>query len=120
MTRHDARQGVTRRPATAALGLGLAGLVMVLAGCVADGPLTGAVHYQCDNGVTAVVRRDGSVTVQAGRGPELLLRDAGGTTAQQVVYSNSQMRLETGLGADGHSARIEGMVPNTSARCSWQ
>ena len=97
---------------------GMAG-ALVLGGCASsDRAILGAQHYRCDNGVKAVVRRDGTVTVQAGRGPEMLLRDAGGETPSQAVYSNAQMRLETGLGPDGRGGRIEGLVPNRSARCS--
>ena len=38
------------------------------------------------------------------RGNDVLLRDAGGMTPQQTVYSNARMRAEFGLGASGREA----------------
>ena len=112
-------QGMEKRWRSMVGGAGLVLAAVALAGCASsDREILGAQHFTCDNGVTAIVRRDGTVTVQAGRGPEMLLRDAGGATPSQAVYSNAQMRLETGLGPDGRAGRIEGMVPNRSARCS--
>lgn len=95
----------------------VAATVLLLAGCGTDRFLSGAVRYSCDNGVQVTVRPDGSAVVRSGRGEDLLLRDAGGVGPLQQVFSNPQMRFETGLGAAGTRGRIEGMVPNRNAGC---
>jgi hypothetical protein len=63
-------------------------------------------HYRCDEGVDFTVRfADDSARIDAGPfGSDVLLRDAGGTTPQQTVYSNARMRAEFGLGASGREA----------------
>jgi hypothetical protein len=101
---------------TAALLCGAA----LLSGC-ATGPFANhfsGTGYSCDNGVTVAVKSDGSATLQTGRGAVVLLRDAGGVGPQQAVYSNPQMRFETGLAPGGNGAFLEGLVPNNSARCT--
>ena len=98
--------------------LGAATAALLLAGCSTN-PLAkyfAGAPYQCDNGVTVAVRDDGSATVQTARGPERLLRDAGGVV-QQMVLSNPNVRFTTGLPPDGRGALLEGMVPNGGATC---
>lgn len=89
-----------------------------LAGCASvEHPFSPEVAYHCDNGLTLQLNpKDDSVALQAGRGTQLLLRDAGGV-GKQAVYSNPEVRLTTGLGADGRDAELQGMVPNSRARC---
>lgn len=101
--------------------VGLLPLAAALAGC-STGPLAryfpAATDYQCDNGISVAVERDGKATMQTGRGAVLLERDAGGVGPEQAVYSNPQVRFETGLPPDARGAALEGMVPNGKARCS--
>jgi hypothetical protein len=63
-------------------------------------------HYRCGEGIEFTVHfADDAATLDAGpRGRDVLLRDAGGTTPQQTVYSNPRMRAEFGLGASGREA----------------
>lgn len=103
---------------------GAAGLLLaaaVLAGC-SSGPLAPylptTADYRCDNGVSIAVDRDGKAILQTGRGVIVLERDAGGVGPEQAVYSNPEMRLETGLPPDARGATLEGLVPNGKARCS--
>jgi hypothetical protein len=50
-------------------------------------------------------------------GSETLLRDAGGVTPQQTVYSNARMRAEFGLGASGREAIVRMPSPPLLAHC---
>jgi hypothetical protein len=43
--------------------------------------------------------------------PEVLLRDAGGTAAQQSVFSNPRWRAEFGLGDDARGAVLHQLQP---------
>jgi hypothetical protein len=65
-------------------------------------------HYRCEQSIEFTVRfADDSAMVDAGpRGSEVLLRDAGGTTPLQTVYSNPRMRAEFGLGVSGREAIV--------------
>ncbi|MEO5670084.1 MAG: hypothetical protein ABIR26_05255, partial [Ramlibacter sp.] len=59
-------------------------------------------HYKCDGNIEFRVRfTDDSAMLESGPplGSETLLRDAGGLTPQQTVFSNTRMRAEFGLGA---------------------
>jgi len=107
--------------ASRAAACGLLTLTALLAGC-STGPLARyfptTADYRCDNGVSVAVDRDGKATLQTGRGAVVLERDAGGVGPEQAVYSNPDMRFETGLPPDGRGANLEGMVPNRKARCS--
>ena len=61
---------------------------------------------------------DDSAVLDAGqRGSEVLLRDAGGATPQQTVYSNARMRAEFGLGASGREAMLRYASPPLVAHC---
>jgi hypothetical protein len=64
--------------------------------------------YRCDGGLEFNVRfGDGAATVDAAPGgSQVLLRDAGGATPQQTVYSNERMRVEFGLGEGGREAIV--------------
>ena len=99
-----------------------------LAGCTslapsAPGVSAGVPHplprYRCDHDVAFTVRYgDDTVTVDAGtRGSELLLRDAGGVTPQQTVYSNPRLRAEFGLGANGREAILRYPSPPLVVHC---
>ena len=81
---------------------------------------SGLPHYKCDQGIEFTVRFDnGTAVVDAGpRGNDVLLRDAGGTTPQQTVFSNTRMRAEFGLGADGSEAVLHYASPALQTRCA--
>jgi len=76
-------------------------------------------HYRCDQGMEFTVRFvDDTAVVDAGaRGNDVLLRDAGGATPQQTVYSNPRMRAEFGLGESGREAILRYASPPLAARC---
>ena len=76
-------------------------------------------HYRCDEGVAFTVRfADDAASIDAGPfGSDLLLRDAGGTTPQQTVYSNARMRAEFGLGASGREAILRYALAPLVAHC---
>ncbi len=87
---------------------------------VLSSPTAGLTRYRCDQGVEFTVRFiDDTVLLEsAARGHELLLRDAGGLTPQQTVYSNSRLRAEFGLGAGGREAVLRYLAPALVAQCS--
>lgn len=87
---------------------------------VLSGPAAGLTRYRCDQGVEFTVRfiDDTAVLDSAARGHELLLRDAGGLTPQQTVYSNSRLRAEFGLGGAGREATLRYLAPALVAHCS--
>ena len=72
-------------------------------------------HFRCEGGLEIDVRfGDGSAELLfASREPETLLRDAGGTTPQQTVYSNTSAKVEF----DGRDARLNLVAPPLQARC---
>ena len=76
-------------------------------------------RYRCDQGIEFTVRfTDGTATVDAGsRGYDVLLRDAGGATPQQTVYSNARLRAEFGLGVSGREAIVRYAQPPLAAHC---
>jgi hypothetical protein len=82
-------------------------------------PAPALVQYRCDQSVEFTVRFvDDSAMLDAGpRGSEVLLRDAGGTTPQQTVYSNPRMRAEFGLGASGREATVRYLLVPLVAHC---
>jgi hypothetical protein len=90
------------------------------------GPATGTgratspvARYRCEHDIEFTVRfADDSALVDAGpRGSDVLLRDAGGTTPQQTVYSNPRMRAEFGLGASGREAVLRYALLPLVAHC---
>lgn len=76
-------------------------------------------RYRCDPGFAVTVRfADDSAVVDAGpRGNDVLLRDAGGSTPQQTVYSNARLRAEFGLGESGREAMLRYAQPPLAAHC---
>jgi hypothetical protein len=76
-------------------------------------------HYRCDQNLEFTVRfMDDSAVIDAGsRGNDVLLRDAGGVTPQQTVYSNPRLRAEFGLGAGGREAILRYLAPQLVASC---
>ncbi|MDB5870792.1 MAG: hypothetical protein JWQ07_234 [Ramlibacter sp.] len=76
-------------------------------------------HYHCDQGFDFTVRFiDDTAVLDAGpRGNDVLLRDAGGATPLQTVYSNLRMRAEFGLGAGGREALLRYAAPPLVAHC---
>ena len=81
---------------------------------------TGVSRYRCEQGLAFTLRlSDDSAVLDAGapRGSELLLRDAGGATPQQTVYSNARLRAEFGLGAGGREAMLRYASPPLAALC---
>ena len=100
----------------------------VLPGCAAvapsesGGPDDAPARYRCEHDIEFTVRFvDDTATLDAGpRGAELLLRDAGGTTPRQTVYSNGRMRAEFGLGASGREAILRYALPPLVAHCVRQ
>ena len=79
----------------------------------------GFAHYRCDQGIDFTVRFiDDTAVLDAGaRGNDVLLRDAGGATPHQTVYSNPRMRAEFGLGEGGREAILRYAQPPLSAHC---
>src|SRR5438309_784674 len=56
-------------------------------------------HYRCDDNTEFDVSfGDGSAQLSfANREPETVLRDAGGTSLSQTVYSSTKLKIEFGL-----------------------
>jgi len=81
-----------------------------------------AVRYRCDQGLEFTVRfADDSAFIESPkRGSEVALRDAGGVTPQQSVYSNAHLRAEFGLGAAGREAKLHYLPDPQVARCVLQ
>lgn len=88
----------------------------------APAPAPAGIRYGCDHGIEFTVRYGAdSATIDAGeRGRDELLRDAGGVTPQQTVYSNQRLRAQFGLGADGREAVLNYADPPLVAHCSRQ
>ncbi len=118
----------------------LSTLVLVMAGCASQppassppaappapsatrspsAPASGALpNYRCDNNVAFTVRfGDGTADIDAGPlGQEALLRDAGGLTPQQTVYSSTKLRAEFGLDPAGRGAKLNYATPAVETRC---
>jgi hypothetical protein len=82
-------------------------------------PAASLQRYRCDQNFDFSVRfTDDSAVVDAGsRGNDVLLRDAGGVTPQQTVYSNPRLRAEFGLGASGSEAILRYLAPQLVVNC---
>ncbi len=76
--------------------------------------------YRCDNGMQFSLRvaSSGAVIDMGARGSESLLRDAGGITPEQTVYSNTRIRAEFGLGAQGRGAALHYIASPLVVRCT--
>lgn len=72
--------------------------------------------YACDTGLTVHARfGDSAVTVSGlPAGEEVLLRDAGGVTPEQTVWSNERLRAEFGLPPGGQGAELQLLQPSPS------
>ena len=79
-------------------------------------------RYRCDQGIEFTVRfADDSAFIDSPkRGSEVALRDAGGVTPQQSVYSNPHLRAEFGLGAGGREAKLHYLPDPQVAHCVLQ
>jgi hypothetical protein len=90
------------------------------------GPVRAAAEslprYRCDHETEFTVRfADDTAAVDAGpHDHELLLRDAGGVTPQQTVYSNLRLRAEFGLGPTGSEAVLHYLSPALDVHCQRQ
>ena len=82
-------------------------------------PAASLQRYRCDQNFDFSVRfTDDSAVIDAGsRGNDVLLRDAGGVTPQQTVYSNPRLRAEFGLGANGREAILRYLAPQLVVNC---
>jgi hypothetical protein len=76
-------------------------------------------HYRCDNNIEFDVRFiDGSAELTfANREPETLLRDAGGVTPQETVYSSTDLKAHFGLEPDGRGAKLNFTAPPLESHC---
>ena len=74
------------------------------------------VPYACENGPTLHVRfREDTLMLSGlGQGEETLLRDAGGITPEQTVWSNERLRAEFGLPPGGEGAVLHLLQPPAS------
>jgi len=79
-------------------------------------------NYRCDGGLEFNVHfGDGVATVDGPPGgAQVLLRDAGGATPQQTVYSNERMRVEFGLGEAGREAIVREAGATDGVHCVAQ
>jgi hypothetical protein len=100
-----------------ALLVGLSGLLM-LPGCATQGTTTSGEAYRCEQGVSFTVRFEGdSAIIDGTNGNDVLLRDAGGTTPQQTVFSNARLKAEFGLGDTGREAVLRYPLLPLVVRC---
>jgi len=78
-----------------------------------------SAHYRCDHGTEFTVRfADDTAFIESPKlGSEVVLRDAGGVTPQQSVYSNAHLRAEFGLGAAGREAKLRYLPEPQVAHC---
>lgn len=78
-----------------------------------------STRYRCDDASQFTVRfADDSAVIDApARDSEQLLRDAGGVTPQQTVYSNARLRAQFGLGERGNEALLHYLSPSLEKRC---
>ena len=78
------------------------------------------LHYRCDDRTDFSVRfaNDTAVLDRGVLGNDTLLRDAGGLTPQQSVYSNARLRAEFGLGPGNREAVLHYLSPAKDVRCA--
>lgn len=119
-------RGMTTIPAAARAAAPAALAAAMLCACAAAPPApatanpgAGLARYRCDHDIAFTVRHGtDSVTIDAGpRGREVLLRDAGGVTPQQTVYSSTGLKAEFGLGGAGNEAVLRYAQPPLVAHC---
>jgi hypothetical protein len=85
----------------------------------AGSPGASAARFRCDQGTEVSVRfSDDTAVIDSPAGSaEVLLRDAGGLTPQQTVYSNTRLRAEFGLGPAGRGARLHYLPEQRLVHC---
>jgi hypothetical protein len=76
-------------------------------------------RYRCEHDIEFSVQfaNDSAIMDAGPRGTETLLRDAGGATPQQTVYSSERIRVEFGLGVSGREAILRYALPPLVAHC---
>lgn len=76
-------------------------------------------HYSCDQGLAFDVQfgDDHAKLLFASRESETLLRDAGGVTPQQTVYSSTKLKAEFGLDPGGRGAKLNFADPPLEVHC---
>lgn len=79
----------------------------------AEPPAVEGSPYACDNDLTVHARFANDTVTLAGlpQGEEVLLRDAGGVTPEQTVWSNERLRAEFGLPPGGAGAVLQLLQP---------
>jgi hypothetical protein len=79
-----------------------------------------APRFRCDHDIEFTVHfGDGTAQIDAGpQGSETLLRDAGGVTPQQTVYSSTRLKAEFGLGPGGDEAVLHYAAPPLEVHCT--
>lgn len=84
----------------------------------ASTPTATNVAYDCGHapGFELTLGADSAV-LTGPRGRLELLRDAGGLTPQQTVYTNARFRLALGLGPQGQQAVLQTLQPLSIVRC---
>jgi hypothetical protein len=74
--------------------------------------------YRCEQALEFRVRFvDDTAVIEGQRGFEVLLRDAGGLTPQQTVFSNTRLRAEFGLGEKASEALLRYPQESLALRC---
>lgn len=71
------------------------------------------LQLRCDDGSVVRVRFEGDSALLEGlpSGPQELLRDAGGVTPINTVWSNRHLRAEFGIGDDGRHVLLHPIEP---------
>jgi hypothetical protein len=116
-TRHT--QQHARRFQSAAISFGLCSVVM-LSSCATHGTGTGMAgdRYRCEQDIAFSVRFvDDSAIIDSTSGGDVLFRDAGGTTPQQTVFSNTRVKAEFGLGESGREAVLRYPLLPLTVQC---
>jgi hypothetical protein len=102
---------------TSAFLIGLCSL-SVFSGCAMQELTASNQRYRCDQGTDFSVRFvDDSAIIDSSRRNEVLLRDAGGATPQQTVFSNTRVKAEFGLGEGGREAVLRYAAQPLVLRC---
>lgn len=79
----------------------------------------GVARLRCDDATELRVAFAGDEVRVAGlgAGEQVLLRDAGGETPQQSVFTNEVLRAEFGLGPDGREAHLQELRSQRQLHC---
>lgn len=91
------------------------------AGVPATGASMPALAYRCDDGSSFSLRRDAGadavVLEGSGLARETLMRDAGGASPEEAVFSSTRTKLELGLAPGGRGAMLRQAEPARALRC---